>query len=379
MFQRMILIIGMVLGCTVANAQWDSITGGTPLTVGEPDERWFTVRSGNTAFIVDGDAGIVRGTLPLSRFSPAVRSHVSEGKIYSYGSFYSRDVYGEREDVVLIFDIETASPIGEIPLPPKTAGIGHSGMINLINGAFIGVWNITPASSVSIADIRSNEFIGEIATPGCAAVYPAAQGFLMPCGDGTVLYIEVDDSGNEVNRARSEKFFDVMEDPVYDYAVAAGEGWMFMSLEGYAYRVHVEDGQVLVADAFNINPENDGIPDVNNVVPPNDDSWRIGGRQAFAYHEDAQLLMTIMHAGGGQETFEDAGNEIWFFNMETGNRGFRLRLDDGVTTRSIQMTPDAEPLLLVMTNRGLQIRDARSGAEIRTLNVSGSQIQPMFP
>jgi len=374
MFQRMVLILGLLLIHGVANAQWDSITGGTT-TVPETNAHWFSLRGGNTAFLVDGDAGVVKGTLALSRFSPAISSHISQGKIYSYGSFYSRDVYGDRTDMVLIYDVPTASPIGEIELPPKSAGIGHSGMIGLIKEKFIGVWNITPAMSVSLANIQSNEFVGEIATPGCAAVYPTAEGFLMPCGDGTIQYIALSDDGEETDRARSRVFFDVMVDPVYDYAVPAGEGWMFVSLEGLVYEVTVEAGQVVVSEPWTINVASDDLADINGVKRNDDDDWRIGGRQPFAYNAATGLFMAVMKKGGGQELFEKPGTEVWAFNMNTKRRGYRLKMEGEDTVSSVQLTPDADPLLVIATGDGITIHEARTGRKLRSMDVSGSLIQ----
>jgi methylamine dehydrogenase heavy chain len=377
MLQRKLLVLGLMLSCGAANAQWDSIVGSVT-SIGEPTESWVSIRGGNTAYLVDTADGQVKGTLPLSRFSPAVRPHVSEGKIYTYGSYYSRDVYGDLENVVISFDIETASPIGEIPLPQLPAGIGHSGMIALIDNSFLGIWNITPAMSVSIVDVRSNEFVREIATPGCAAVYPVGSGFMMPCGDGTIQYIELNASGEEIRRVKSPAFFDVMEDPVYDYGVPTAEGWMFVSLEGLVFEATLNGSGVEISEGWSINPETNGVTDANGVEFANDDSWRIGGRQPFTYSAQAGLVMTVMHEGGGQETFEKPGTEVWAFSTTTRNRGYRLKLEDDQTVSSIQLTPGDEPVLLLMTSTGLQVHNASTGRKIRDINVSGNLIQNLF-
>ncbi|MGQ9425438.1 amine dehydrogenase large subunit [Gilvimarinus sp. F26214L] len=378
MLQRGILALGLAL-TTAAHAQWDSIVGQEPLTLGETHERWFAVRNGNTAFLVDGDTGRLGGTIPLSRFSPALAPHMSEGRIYSYGSFFTRDVYGDRTDLLLVFDLQTLSPVGEIELPPITAGIGHPGMMGLIDDRFVGVWNITPGMSVSIADVRNQTFVREISTPGCAAVYPVGRGFLMPCGDGTVQYIALSDQGEEIERLRSEKFFDVTDDFIYDYAVPAENGWMFVSVEGQVYTVEVGNGNVLVSQPWSINPETDGVALANDYVPPKDDSWRIGGRQPFAYNAQANLLVTVMHAEGGQDTFEDAGTEVWGFDTRTQKRGYRLKLPDGIDTRSVQLTQDEEPLLLVSTDEGIRIYEGRTGHELRVVeSVRGGTIQNLY-
>jgi len=377
MLQRKLLVLGLLLSSGAANAQWDRIVGSVT-SIGEPTERWVSVRGGNTAYLVDVEEGQVKGTLPLSRFSPAVSSHVSEGKIYTYGSYYKRDVYGDLENVLITFDIESASPTGEIPLPVLPAGIGHSGMIGLIDESFVGIWNITPAMSVSLVDIRNEQFVSEIATPGCAAVYPLGRGFMMPCGDGTIMYLELGANGEEVRRTRSPAFFDVMEDPVFDYAVPSADGWMFVSLDGLVYEATLQGGNVVVSEGWDINPETNGTTDVNGVSRVNDDTWRIGGRQPFAYSKELGLMTTVMHEGGGQETFEKPGTEVWAFSTATNNRGYRLKMDSDQTVSSVQFTPGDDPLLLLMTSTGLQVHDATTGRKIRDINVSGNLIQNLF-
>ncbi len=378
MLQRTIYFLSLVLCCASANAQWDSVVGSVA-TIGETNEHWVSVRGRDTAFLIDGDAGEVKGTLILSRFSPAVRPHMSENKIYAYGSYYSRTYYGDREDVVLIFDASTTKPIGEIELPPKSAGIGHSGMIGLLKDKFLSVWNITPATSFSVTNIQTNEFITEIATPGCAMIYPIEDGYIMPCTDGTVQYIELTDEGMETERTRSDVFFNALEDPILDYAVQMGdEGWMFMSMEGLIFEVTVENGRVLVTEPWSINPITNGEVDINGVTRLNDDDWRIGGRQAFAYNHATGYLMTVMHKGGGQETFEDAGTEVWAFNVKTQRRGYRLEAEGSDTISSVQLTADENPLMILAGSDGIKIHDPASGKKLREVNVSGSLIQNLY-
>lgn len=375
---RTITLVAALLFCSALHAQWDSIVGETTTITGF-DRYWVSVRNGNTVFLVDTRNGDVGGTLATSRFSPAIAPHLRAGKIFSYGSFYTRDIRGDRTDVVLVFDAATATPVNEVEVPARTAGIGHAGMIGLINQRYVGVWNITPATSVSIVDGETNTFVGEISLPSCSGIHPITDGWMSVCGDGTIQYVALTGSGEELNRLRSGPFFDVQTDPVYDYAVPAADGWMFMSFEGLLRKVTLEGNTVGVSEAFDINPRNDGIPDVNGYVPPNDDHWRIGGNQPFAWHDGEALLVTLMHEGGGQHTFEQPGSEVWVFNMRTGNRGYRLKIGEGVTANSVLLTPGSDPLLLLLTNQGLQVREPRSGRLLRTVEwVSGSNIQSLY-
>lgn len=379
MIKRLVFLLIAAVSAVTANAQqWDTVVGDA-LEVGETGPHWFSVRGGEIAYLINGDTGRVGGTLTLSSFSPAVRPHMDRGLIYAYGSFYSRNTYGDRLDLLIAYDVNTTLPVTEIEIPTKAAGIGHSGMIGLIRDSFVGVWNITPGISVSIVNIDTNEFVAEISTPSCAGIYPVATGFIMACADGRAQLIELDDTGAEIGRRRSEVFFDLLEDPVYDYAVPSEDGWIFMSLEGMVYEVTVVGGEVLVSEPWSINPPDSENPDRNGIVIEADDDWRIGGRQPFAYSPDTGILATVMHKGGGQETFEDAGTEIWAFNVATQRRGYRLAVDEGQTIRSVQMTLDEDPLMLLATGSNIEIRTPRTGALLRVVeDISGGLIQNLY-
>jgi methylamine dehydrogenase heavy chain len=359
-------LVALLASATVAAQEWDSVVGAVG-EVGAPTPHWFSMRGRYIAYLIDGDAGEVKGTLTLSMFSPAVRPHLAKNRIYSYGSFYTRTFYGDRTDLVMVYDATTTNPVAEIEIPPKSAGIGHSGMIGLIDDRFVGVWNITPAMSVSIVDVNDEEFVGEISTPGCAAVYPVYRGFLMPCGDGTIQYITLKQDGTEDTRVRSESFFSVEEDPVFDYAVPTADGWLFLSLDGLVFEATVSDGEVSVSEPWSILAgEEEGS------------EWRIGGRQPFAYNAENGLLVTLMHEGGGQETFEDAGTEVWGFNVATQRRGYRQVLAEEEPASGVQLTEDADPLLIITPEetRDLRIHRGVTGRQIRVIeDIGGGLVQ----
>lgn len=360
----------LALAAPALAEQWDSVVGGAA-EVTDPTPHWFTVRGDDIGYLVDGDTAEVKATLTLSMFSPALRPDIANGRIYTYGSFYTRTYYGERSDFVLAFDLKSATPVVEVPIPPKSAGIGHSGMIGLIDGRFIGVWNITPATSVSIVDTSSDSFVGEISTPGCAAVYPVGRGFLMPCGDGALQYIALDDKGAEAARHRSKAFFSVEDDPVFDYAVPTAGGWLFLTMDGQVFEA------TWTGKAFSIN-EPWSIFDEEDAAADQDEAWRIGGNQPFAYNATTGLLTTLMHQGGGQETFEEAGTEVWAFNVAAKRRGYRLKLE--APAGGLQLTADESPLLVLSPDyegeKQLRIYDAVSGRLLRTMeDMDGGLIQ----
>lgn len=346
-------------------AEWETME---VLSMPEPGPHWFIVRGRQIASFFDADSGEMQGSIPLSMFSPAVRPQVDAGRIHVYGSYYTRQFYGERTDVVQTFDLKSLKVTDEVEIPAKSAGIGHQGFINLINDRWLGVWNITPAISVSIVDVREQRFVGEISTPGCAGIYPLGDGFLSPCGDGTVQYVALDRRGQERARTRSASFYSVGrddDDPVYDYAVRGADGWLFVTFRGDVFEVSLDDDEPVVSEGWSILTDED-----------REAGWTIGGRQPFAYSAAENVLVTVMHQGG-RDTHEDAGNQLWGFHVGNRKRGYVVELDDGATASGVLITPDEAPLLLVNMDSGqsVQVRDAVTGRLRHSIPEAGGLLQ----
>jgi len=113
-------------------------------------------------------------------------------EIYLAETYYARGVRGERTDVVTVYDATTLRPLAEIGIPPHRAewypGNGANALSD--DGRFMAVFNLTPATSVSVVDVRARHFTAEIATPGCAVVYAAGpRRFVMLCANGGLLSV----------------------------------------------------------------------------------------------------------------------------------------------------------------------------------------------
>ena len=376
MKKKILAVVASLALSGAANAQWDSVVGDVGI-LEEMNHHWVAANRGNTVYLVNAQTGKVGGSLAVSNFTPALAPHMDAGRIYTYGSYYSRGLYGDRTDLVMVYDAQTASPIAELELPQMPAGIGHPGMMGLINNKFVGIWNISPATSVTGVNVENLSVVGEVAMPSCSGIYPQGQGWISVCGDGTALYVELSDSGEVTRRIQSSPFFDVFDDFIFDYSVPAADGWMFVSVDGLLRKVTLNGNALEVSEPFDINPDTNGTADINGVAFPNDDHWRIVGNQPFAWHDSEALLATVMRDGGGREYFDKYGSEIWVFNMHTGNRGVRIEHDSGVEIRGVLFTPGPDPLLVVNTNRGMQIREPRSGRLLHTLDNASGTIQAL--
>ena len=358
-----LLVMARVLGAADFEPELGSVE-----TLEAPGPHWFiTMGYLGGGRIFDGDSGEMRGKVSVSDYTTAVYLDRERSMIYVPGTFYSRGTYGERTDVVVFNDAETLAPVAEVEVPKKLAVVFHRAVINPIGDRFIGLYNMTPAMSVSVVDVERRRFVGEISTAGCGFVYPlTGRRFMQLCGDGTVQVIGLDRNGAEASRERSDSFFDIDVDPVFDLALEKPDGWLLVSFEGQVFEVTVGDG-IEVSEPWSLLTETDAL-----------EGWRVGGDQPFAYNSETGMLFTLMHQGG-PDTHEDPGTEVWAFNVAAQRRGYRLTLE--APSGTIEVSRDSDPLLYVMSGfpAGVDVYRAVTGRWLHTIPETGmtaSHIQP---
>ena len=321
----------------------------------------------------------------------------SRPEVYLPETHYSRGSRGVRTDVVTFYDARTLAPTGEVVVPPKRA----SSVLPSANTAlsdddrFLALFNMTPATSLSIVDVERRRFRSEIATPGCALVYAAGpRRFAMLCGDGALLLVTLDDAGRPVSKRRTAPFFDPITDPVTEKAVRWGDSWVFVSFEGKVHRV----------DFSGEEPDFETPWSLLDGADP-EESWRIGGMQHLAIHEPTGRLYSLMHRGGA-DTHKQAGTEVWVHDLASHERVQRIELRgpgltimgvplafggdwfwpfDGlygwlvdaltpyIGVGEIAVTPDDRPLLVTAADYSgsLGVYDALSGELLRRV-ISGN-------
>lgn len=232
-----------------------------------------------------------------------------DGKtLYMAVSYYSRYFSGKREDVIEVYDVPTLSKTEEIPIPPKRAQAGP--IRPLLQGSADGHWlfvqNATPATSVTVVDLKAKKTVAEIPTPGCWALYPAAKAgnrFSTLCGDGTIATFTLNDDGTKAERKASYKFFDTDVEPLFTHAERDGDDLLFMSFSGTVYRINVEGDTPAVRDRFPINVGVAG-------------NWRPGGFQITAFHQPTRTLYVLMHKDGKNGSHKNPADEIWAVDVD---------------------------------------------------------------
>jgi len=333
--------------------------------------------------MVNGGWGITTALFPRRR-----------PELYVPETHYSRGSRGERTDVVTFYDASSLAPIAEAEIPPKRAinALPSANAALSDDDRFIAVFNMTPATSLSIVDAERRAFVAEIPTPGCSLVYAAGpRRFASLCADGALLLVELDAAGREAGKLRSEPFFDPLVDPVTEKAVRWGDRWIFVSFEG---KVHPVD----------VSGEAPRFDEVWSLLDAADraDSWRIGGTQHLAVHEATGRLYSLVHQGAA-DTHKEPGTELWIYDLAKRKRVQRIELRSPGFTYSgvplvfgedwiwpfdqlygwlidtfaaslgigeIAVTPDDRPLLVTAANYSgsVVVYDALSGDYLRRVH-----------
>jgi len=289
--------------------------------------------------ISSGSAGSGFVIFPL--FSPV------HDEIYIAETYWSRGIRGERTDVVTVYDARTLKPRAEIPIPAKRGEYFPGNASNALtdDGRFMAVFNITPATSLSIVDVKERRFAGEVETPGCSLVYGAGpRRFFMLCGNGSALVVNLDDTGAVAKAERTEPFFDAVKDPITEKGVRRDNEWIFPSYEGVVHTVNVGALSLSFGATWPLLDDTD-----------RGEKWRIGGLQHLAVHAASGRLFALMHQGP-KDTHKDPGTEVWVYDLEERKRVQRFELPSPLVSfiaDQAKLNAGGEPSVVARVSRAL--------------------------
>lgn len=287
--------------------------------------------------ILDADSLKVLGMLTGGLVSTVTISP-DRKQIYMADTFYSRGSRGDRTDVVTIYDTKNLQPSGEIAIPPKRQLYlpDPTSLATTSDGKLLLIANLTPATSVTVADIAAKKVVGEIEIPGCTEILPTGPlEFTSLCGDGAMLTVDFDDQGKSISQKRTAApFFNPEKDPVFGMPAVIGKKAYFISYHGMIYPVDRSTSPATALKPWSV---------VTGAEKAQ--GWRPGGWQPLWGHDKRGLLFVLMHQGG-EWSHKQVGPEVWVFNAEQGKRADRIALPR--PANSIYVSPDDNPVLIAV-------------------------------
>jgi methylamine dehydrogenase heavy chain len=315
------------------------------------------------AYLIDGDSGEYLGTLSTGASFVRVLLPASGDLMYSPETYFSRGTRGTRTDVVTLYDRKNLKAAGEIIIPPKRASnlpmMSDEALTD--DDRFLLIYNFNPAQSVSVVDTQKKSFVGEIETAGCALVYPTGpRTFFSICADGGSLSVELNDTGGEARRARSEPLFDVAKDPVSEKGVRDGNRWLFASFDGEIYPVEVNGITLTRGTRWSL------VSDAERKA-----KWRPGGLQHLAVQAKRHELYSVMHQGE-LSSHKDPGKSVWVFDLVTHKKLRSIALREYAS--AINLSTDDKPLLFSVFVEGstLDVYDPVTTKHLRSVEHVGT-------
>jgi len=300
--------------------------------------------------VVDADQKRVMGTISTGYIAPSALSH--DGRLLLTSDiFFARGVRGTRTDVLTAWDTSTLSPVFEINLPAKRFigltqqyGLGISS-----DDRFAYIYNYTPATSVSLVDLKARTFIREIPLPGCVLNFPiAARKFASLCGDGRLQVITLDDEGKEIARTRTD-FFDPDAEKLNERAARIGETYYFTSTTGTVRPVDFSGNTPKLLPSWSMTTAEEQAK-----------GWAPGGWQLLAIAPKLNRLYALMHDEHEGLKWEDPSTIVWVFDLKSGKKVGTLEAP--LPMWSLHATHDESPLLLGSNiEGGLEVFDLKSG------------------
>lgn len=375
MLKRVLFLAVVLLGGTCQAQTFDRV-GRSETLPATPQNDWVFIGTSLVDVVDDKFLGVA-GVVVDGPVEPPFAFTPDRHFILTIETFYSRGNRGERTDTVTILDTTTLGVADEVVIPPKSAiMLARDGAIALSDdNRFLAVFNLTPATSLSIVDVENRTFVEEIQTPGCSLAYGAGERrYVMLCANGGILTVTLDENGRQRSMVRSEGFFDPRTDPVTEAAVRYAGQWLFVSFDGIVHPLDVSGEEPRFGRTWSLLSEAD-----------REEHWRVAGTQHLAVHAASGRLYSLVRQS--EEPLDDPkamdGQEVWVYDLTTqrriarwaarpqaadaraeggGAEGIGASSGDGVT--SIVVTGGDDPVL-VAVGGGVSVRDAMTGQYVR--------------
>jgi methylamine dehydrogenase heavy chain len=341
---------------------------------------WFLVHDATFFHMSDGKVYVmdveaeavpqqVQGTFNVALIGNVLESS-KRSEIYATETFHSRGTRGDRMDVLTIWDKSTLSPLAEIvwPVPGRYMGMPQRYAMTLTdNERLLVAANLNPAASATVIDLDTREIASQVATPGCAFVYPTGKrGFSSLCADGRFMSTELARDGSLVKQTRTDAFFDSDKTPVFERPAIIGGIAYFPSFAGLVHPVDLRGKVASVGEAWNLVPEAD-----------REAGWRPGGI-GLIDKDDLGRFYLLMHPEGGEGSHNSGGAEVWVYDPAKKSRVQRIALQEWGL--SLAVGRGSQPRLLVTNpiDMSVELYDGLTGEFKRKITDFGQETPLML-
>jgi methylamine dehydrogenase heavy chain len=286
----MAVLIALVSPAPVAAQSGDGVETVSVMKLAPATPYRLYVADVAISHIIDGKLHVIDGNsmkhqgMVATGLAGNVTLSADRAELYVATTYFTRLNRGERVDQVDIYDAATLRLTGEVVIPAKHAqALPYRGYVRASSdGRWLFVQNATPATSVSVVDLKAKKFVVEVPTPGCWALLTVPSEpsrFTTVCGDGSLLTLTLDTDGKVVAQRRVPRFFDPDSDPIFIHAEYDGDRAHFVSFKGRLHTANLAGEQASIETPWSLVQG----PDAKK-------NWRPGGYQPLSLHAQSKRL-----------------------------------------------------------------------------------------
>ena len=368
------LTIGVIalLFAAAADAEFEPEKVGVSTQLPDPlPDHWVLVRDfGALGLSIEGRVLLIdpmgeqlgdqfKGMMTAS-FSAAFEYSSKRNEFYVAETFWSRGGRGgEQTDVVTIWDPRTLTVIDEVVIPRgRLVGFPKRNVSGLIaDDRFLGIYNFTPAQSVSIVDLEERKFVAEIPIAGCGLVVPNGAGsFTSICGNGTFRTTHLQADGSYEGASTTDVLFDPETSPVFEMPLIANGTAYFVSYDAQVLPVDIRGEKIVAGARWPLAQD------------ASEAQWRPGGVNMHV-QDSAGLGYVLMHPDGQEGTHNNGGNEVWVYDLASKKRLNRIALKTWGITLGESGSGDRRFLYVTNTDQKIDLYRIPSGEHVKVLDV----------
>ena len=299
-----------------------------------------------------------KGMFDASLVGAFVESTV-RSEMYVAETFYSRGSRGEKTDVITIYDKASLIPIDEIELPgaKRASTLPERFALQLIdNDKLLLIFNLTPATSVTVVDIVNRKVLNEVAIPGCSLIYPTGKrGFSSLCSNGSMYSVQLDRSGKVTTKNQLKTFFDVDSDPLFEKPVYVKDVAYFPSFFGEIQPINMKRSRPTLEKRWSLLSDKE-----------RKSGWRPGGWQLNGVDSKGYMYI-LMHPNGKNGSHKDGGSEVWVFDVKKKKRIKKIALKTWGISIAITLN-DSALMLVTNAEMGIDVYNLKDAAYMHSIS-----------
>jgi len=299
----------------------------------------FPAAEAARTYILDGTTGALEGMFNQA-YWPNFAVSPDGTELYAVDTYWEKHTRGKRSDYIVVRDAVTLAVKEDIPLPAgRLLIVSKKYNFDVTpDGRYGLTYNLAPVTAVTVTDLKARKSVGSINVPGCGLIFAQAPNrFSTLCADGAIVTATFDETAAATVK-RAAGVFDAKDDPAFEHSAWDKHGRMLylVTYHGDVIPVSLAAEQAVPRSKWSLT-----------TAAERTRGWLPGGWQVSHIHSASHRLFVLMHRGR-YWTEKSSGQEVWVFDVLTGERLSRIKLRE--PAQSVAVSQDDDPIVYVIAD-----------------------------